>query len=84
MLLGLSRLEGEELNLKLESFEGGDRTTLGLPAIQEELLAALLATGKPVVVVLMNGSPVSSLQAHEKATALCILAGYPGVEGATR
>ncbi len=79
--LGLSpRLEGEELNLKLEGFEGGDRTTLGLPAIQEELLAALLATGKPVVVVLMNGSPVSSLQAHEKAAAV-LLAGYPGVEG---
>ncbi len=79
--LGLSpRLEGEELSLKLDGFEGGDRTTLSLPAIQEELLGALLATGKPVVVVLMNGSPVASLQAHEKAAAV-LLAGYPGVEG---
>ena len=79
--LGLSpRLEGEEMKVSIDGFEGGDRTTLGLPAVQEELLAALLATGKPVVVVLMNGSPVSSLQAQEKAAAV-LLAGYPGVEG---
>ena len=79
--LGLSpRLEGEEMKVSIDGFEGGDRTTLGLPAVQEELLAALLATGKPVVVVLMNGSPVSSLQAQEKASAV-LLAGYPGVEG---
>jgi beta-glucosidase len=79
--LGLSpRLEGEEMSVKLEGFEGGDRTSLGLPAIQEELLASLLATGKPVIVVLMNGSPVASLQASEKASAV-LLAGYPGTEG---
>jgi beta-glucosidase len=79
--LGLSpRLEGEEMSVKLEGFEGGDRTSLSLPAIQEKLLSALLATGKPVVVVLMNGSPVASLQAQEKAAAV-LLAGYPGVEG---
>lgn len=81
MVLGLSpRLEGEEMKVKLEGFEGGDRTSLSLPAIQEELLSAVLATGKPVIVVLMNGSPVSSLQAEEKAAAV-LLAGYPGVEG---
>jgi beta-glucosidase len=49
--LGLSpRLEGEEMKVKLDGFEGGDRTNLSLPAIQEELLTAVLATGKPVVV----------------------------------
>lgn len=81
MVLGLSpRLEGEEMSVKLEGFEGGDRTSLALPAIQEELLKAVLATGKPVIVVLMNGSPVASLQAEEKAAAV-LLAGYPGVEG---
>jgi beta-glucosidase len=79
--LGLSpRLEGEEMSVKLEGFEGGDRTSLSLPAIQEELLASLLATGKPVIVVLMNGSPVASQQAFEKASAV-LLAGYPGTEG---
>jgi len=81
LALGLSpRLEGEEMRVKLEGFEGGDRTSLNLPAIQEELLSAVLATGKPVIVVLMNGSPVVSLQAHEKAAAV-LLAGYAGVEG---
>jgi beta-glucosidase len=40
----------------------------------------MIGTGKPVIVVLMNGSPVASLQAHEKAAAV-LLAGYPGVEG---
>ena len=81
MVLGLSpRLEGEEMRVKLDGFEGGDRTSLSLPAVQEELLEAVLATGKPVIVVLMNGSPVASLQAQEKAAAV-LLAGYPGVEG---
>ncbi|MRR19508.1 glycoside hydrolase family 3 protein [bacterium] len=81
LVLGLSqRLEGEEMGIKIDGFEGGDRTSLNLPAIQEELLAAMIATGKPVVVVLMNGGPVASLQANEKAAAV-LLAGYPGVEG---
>ncbi len=40
----------------------------------------MISTGKPVIVVLMNGGPVASLQAHEKAAAV-LLAGYPGVEG---
>ncbi len=79
--LGLSpRLEGEEMSVRLEGFEGGDRTSLSLPAVQEELLSGLLATGKPVIVVLMNGSPVASRQAFEEASAV-LLAGYPGTEG---
>lgn len=81
VVLGLSpRLEGEEMRVKLEGFEGGDRTSLNLPAIQEELLAAVIGTGKPVVVVLMNGGPVASRLAEEEAAAV-ILAGYPGGEG---
>lgn len=80
-VLGLSqRLEGEEMGIHIEGFSGGDRTSLNLPANQEELLSALTATGKPVIVVLMNGGPVSSPQAQEKAAAV-LLAGYPGVEG---
>jgi len=81
VVLGLSpRLEGEEMRVKLEGFDGGDRTSLNLPAIQEELLSAVIATGKPVIVVLMNGGPVASRLAEEKASAV-ILAGYPGGEG---
>jgi beta-glucosidase len=68
------------MRVEVEGFEGGDRTSLSLPAVQEELHSALLATGKPVVVVLMNGSPVASVQAQEKAAAV-LLAGYPGMEG---
>ncbi|MGB8358942.1 MAG: glycoside hydrolase family 3 C-terminal domain-containing protein [Bacteroidales bacterium] len=81
VVLGLSqRLEGEEMGIKIEGFEGGDRTSLSLPAIQEELLTAMISTGKPVIVVLMNGGPVASSQAQEKAAAV-LLAGYEGVEG---
>lgn len=80
-VLGLSqRLEGEEMGIQIDGFSGGDRTSLSLPANQEELLAAMVSTGKPVVVVLMNGGPVASLQSDEKAAAV-LLAGYPGVEG---
>ncbi|HUW93489.1 MAG TPA: glycoside hydrolase family 3 C-terminal domain-containing protein, partial [Bacteroidales bacterium] len=81
LALGLSqRLEGEEMGIKIDGFEGGDRTSLALPAVQEELLTAMIATGKPVIVVLMNGGPVSSVQAQDKAAAV-LLAGYSGVEG---
>ncbi|HZM14312.1 MAG TPA: glycoside hydrolase family 3 C-terminal domain-containing protein [Bacteroidales bacterium] len=81
LVLGLSqRLEGEEMGIKIEGFDGGDRTSLALPALQEELLTAMINTGKPVIVVLMNGGPVASLRAQEKAAAV-LLAGYPGVEG---
>ena len=68
------------MGIRIEGFEGGDRTSLALPAIQEELLTAMIGTGKPVIVVLMNGGPVASQQAQEKAAAV-LLAGYPGVEG---
>jgi beta-glucosidase len=81
LVLGLSqRLEGEEMTIKTDGFSGGDRTSLNLPANQEKLLEAILNTGKPVTVVLMNGGPVASTQAQKRAGAI-ILAGYNGVEG---
>ncbi|MBE0679441.1 MAG: glycoside hydrolase family 3 C-terminal domain-containing protein [Bacteroidales bacterium] len=81
LVLGLSqRLEGEEMGIDIDGFSGGDRTSLNLPKNQEDLLNAMINTGKPVVVILMNGSPVASLQAHGNAAAI-LLAGYPGVEG---
>ena len=79
--LGLSpELEGEEMPIKTEGFSGGDRTDIKLPAAQERLLAALTATGKPVVVVLENGSALAVNAAQEKAAAI-LEAWYPGEEG---
>ena len=66
--------------IKTEGFLGGDRTNLNLPAVQEKLLEAITATGKPVVVVLTNGGALSVNKAQEKASAV-ILAGYGGQQG---
>lgn len=81
--LGLSpSLEGEEMPIKLDGFSGGDRTAIDLPATQDELLKALIATGKPVIVVLENGSALAVNYAAEHAAAI-LEAWYPGEEGGT-
>jgi beta-glucosidase len=80
---GLSpSLEGEEMPVKLDGFTGGDRTAIDLPVVQEELLKALAATGKPLVVVLQNGSALAVNWAQEHANAI-LEAWYPGEEGGT-
>jgi beta-glucosidase len=82
MCLGLSpELEGEEGDAAASS-AGGDKTSLDLPGMQEELLKAVCATGKPVVLVLFSGSPVSINWAHENVPAI-LQAWYPGEEGGT-
>jgi beta-glucosidase len=53
-----SDLEGEEMPLKIEGFDGGDKTGLELPMDQRELLIRARTLGKPLVVVTMNGSPI--------------------------
>ena len=79
--VGLSpQLEGEEMRIKLDGFDGGDRTSLDLPAPQQKLLEALGATGKPLVVVLQSGSAVALNWANEHAQAI-LEAWYPGVDG---
>jgi len=81
VVLGLSqRLEGEEMPIRVDGFSGGDRTHLNLPRVQEDLLTDVVATGKPVVVVLLNGSALSVNKAAESAGAI-LSAGYPGQEG---
>jgi beta-glucosidase len=51
-VLGItSELEGEEMPVSEEGFKGGDRTNIDLPKPEEELLEAVAATGKPVVLV---------------------------------
>ena len=79
--VGLSpSLEGEEMPVKLEGFAGGDRTAIALPAAQEDLLKALAATGKPLIVVLQNGSALAVNWAQQHAAAV-LEAWYPGEEG---
>jgi beta-glucosidase len=58
----------------------GDRADIGLIAQQNELAQALFALGKPVVVVLINGAPLSIPEVAGKANAL-LEAWYPGQEG---
>jgi beta-glucosidase len=72
-------LEGEEMTVNVPGFRGGDRTDLNLPAGQQRLLEAVLATGKPVVVVLTSGSAVAITTAAEKAAAV-MAAWYGGEE----
>ncbi len=81
MCLGLSPLvEGEEMEVKLEGFRGGDRTSITLPKLQEELLKEVQALGKPVVVVLLNGSALAVNWANDHVPAI-LDAWYPGEEG---
>ncbi len=78
---GLSaRIEGEEMKIKAPGFGGGDRTSLDLPAPQEDLLKRVQATGKPTVLVLMNGSALSTNWADANVPAI-VEAWYPGEEG---
>jgi beta-glucosidase len=81
--MGLSaRIEGEEMKVDADGFAGGDRTKIDLPAPQEELLEKIHAVGKPVVLVLMNGSALSINWADANLPAI-LEAWYPGEEGGT-
>ncbi len=77
-----SQLEGEEMNVEVPGFAGGDRTSLDMPKDEEDLLKAVKKTGKPLVVVLMNGSALSVNWAAKNASAI-VEAWYPGEEGGT-
>jgi len=75
-----SRLEGEEMPVDQPGFSGGDRTSLDLPKPEEDLVQAVAGMGKPLVVVLMNGSALGVN--WEKAHANAILESwYSGEEG---
>jgi beta-glucosidase len=64
------------------SGEGSDRSDLGLPDNQEQLLEAIVAQGKPVVLVLENGRPLTVGWAKEHVPAI-LEAWYPGEFGGT-
>jgi beta-glucosidase len=77
-----SHLEGEEMPIDEPGFSGGDRTSLDIPKPEEDLVQAVAATGKPLVIILMNGSALGVN--WEKAHANAILeAWYSGEEGGT-
>jgi beta-glucosidase len=73
VILGLGEWQGI-------SGEGFDRTDLGLPASQEQLLEAVVAAGKPVILVLENGRPLTIGWAKEHVPAI-LEAWYPGEFG---
>ena len=75
-----SDLEGEEMKIDMEGFSGGDKTSLDLPADQRKLLEQVKATGKPLVVVALNGSTIDLSWAKANAAAI-IEAWYPGQAG---
>ena len=77
-----SKLEGEEMKVDIPGFKGGDRTSLNLPTEEEALLGALKGTGKPLVVVLMNGSALAVNWSNDHANAI-LDAWYSGEEGGT-
>ena len=75
-----SRLEGEEMPVDQPGFLGGDRTNLQMPEPEEALVQAVAATGKPLVVVLMNGSALAVNWENAHANAI-LEAWYSGEEG---
>jgi beta-glucosidase len=81
LVLGLSpRLEGEEMRVPVEGFKGGDRIDIGLPAAQQKLMEEIVALGKPVVLVLLNGSALAVNWARDHVPAI-VEAWYPGEAG---
>jgi beta-glucosidase len=68
--------------VNVPGFKGGDRTSLDMPAEEEKVLEAVKATGKPLILVLMNGSALSVNWAAANANAI-LEAWYPGQEGGT-
>ncbi len=78
MCMGLTaRLEGEEMDIKIDGFTGGDRTTLDLPKVQEDLIKEIYALGKPIVLVLLNGSALSINWENKNIPAI-LETWYPG------
>ena len=75
-------LEGEEMKVDVPGFNGGDRTSLELPQVQRDLIAALKAAGKKVILVNFSGSAVGLVPETESCEAI-LQAWYPGQDGGT-
>jgi beta-glucosidase len=77
-----SQMEGEEMARanSLVGFNGGDRTQIELPSVQEDLLKVLYATGKPVIFVNCSGSAIAMPWEAKNLSAI-VQAWYPGEQG---
>jgi len=83
LCMGLTaRMEGEEMDIQIDGFRGGDRTKLGLPQVQLELIRKIQALGKPTVLVLLNGSALAINWEDEHVPAI-LEAWYPGQAAGT-
>ena len=83
LCMGLSpMLEGEEMKVKVDGFSGGDRKDVKLPACQTQLMQKLKALGKPMVLVMLNGSAVGINWENDNLPAI-LEAWYPGQAGGT-
>jgi len=81
LTLGLTAdLEGEEMTVSAEGFDGGDRKSILLPAIQRELLEKVSALKKPTVLVLTCGSAVSFDPDQANAVLNCWYYGQRGAD----
>jgi beta-glucosidase len=80
LVLGLNaQIEGEQGDAG-NSEASGDKLDLGLTGLQQQLLEAVVAVGKPVILVLVAGSALAVTFAEERASAI-VQAWYPGEEG---
>lgn len=83
MFMGLSpRLEGEEMDVDVPGFYGGDRSEIALPKVQTELIKEIMAVEKPTVLILLNGSALAFNWEAEHVPAI-IEAWYPGQAAGT-
>jgi len=84
MVMGFSQQvegeEGQKEGLSNDLFSQGDRVDISLPGEQEALLKAVVETGTPVVLVLLNGSAVAINWADEHVPAI-LETWYPGQAG---
>lgn len=74
--------EREQAKVREPGFDDGDRTSIELPAVQREILRALKAAGKEVVLVNCSGSAVALSPEMQSCDAI-LQAWYPGQEGGT-
>ncbi|MBT1689170.1 glycoside hydrolase family 3 C-terminal domain-containing protein [Dawidia soli] len=78
LCMGLTaRMEGEEMDVQIAGFRGGDRTRIDLPETQQRLIRNMHALGKPVVLVLLNGSALAVNWENDHLPAI-VEAWYPG------
>jgi beta-glucosidase len=77
-----AQLEGEEMKVDYDGFQGGDRTKIELPTVQQTLLEKLKGTGKPIVFVHLSGSAVAMPWADANVNAI-LQAWYGGQAAGT-